>query len=256
MCQLCNLVNKNLHANSVKAEEINDELEQYFSDLASQYIVDTSEGKRRRNIGTGKARQIVDKLVDDYKLRAKEATDKLIDGSYTTDDWFFQVEEALTDLYLNGAAASMGYIGKLDTSILDIIDDKLIEQEGYLEKFKQKLDETPIEELDADYIVSRLTKYAPSSVEVVEQGLNKAMGRPELPFYPKSGTLCRNNCKCEWRWKTIKANRGNYDVFWELEDSGEIEHCETCIKRAQECYPLEIRKNVVTTEVNLGELVV
>lgn len=59
-----------------------------------------------------------------------------------------------------------------------------------------------------------------------------------LPAMPSEGTQCLSNDKCHWRIVTIDAANGDYNAFWELSP---VEHCQTCLERRAQWYPVQIR---------------
>lgn len=232
--------------------EIEDEITEYFINLAKSYM--PAEKQRRRNVGTNKARAIANQFVTDFEDSAINVTSDLIAGNTDTNGWFLGIQEALTNLYLNGAAAAAGYIGNIDGSMLKDVENKLFEQEEYLTRFKDDLDSTDPAEWDVNKIVNRVMMYAPSSVEVVEKGLNRALKRPELPFYPKQKSFCRHNCKCQWKWKTVNKARGDFEVYWELGADPDLENCEICLARTAFCYPLTIIGGEIVTPTDFSEM--
>lgn len=263
MCKLCDIDGHFVERHTpgyeavkaaIKEGDMGDELSEYFSNLAQQYMPDAP--KRRQRVDSNKARQIAERFFADFEASAQQATDDLVAGSTDTHGWALAIEDALTDLYLNGAAAAAGYIGKLDGTMLDDVQNKLFEQEDYLESFRQDLENQDPATYDADKIMRRVMRYAPSSHEVVERSLNKSLGRPELPFYPKEGTLCRHNCKCAWTWTTIDSKNGDWDAYYATDPA--FENCEVCLAREVFCNPLNIRRGEILFPqgFNLDDLVV
>lgn len=257
MCKLCNIDGRSdmRHGKSVAIKEtadFEDELETYFVNLANTMMPDDKQ--RRRNVGSNKARSLAQRYISEFEETARQATDDLVAGITDTDGWFLAVESALTDLYLNGAAAAAGYIGRVEGSMLDDVETKLAEQELYLERFKGDLDNLDPSEYDADKIMKRVMMYSPSSVEVVERSLNRALKRPELPFYPKQKSYCRHNCGCQWKWKTINKAKGNFEVTWVLDPN--LENCDICLARAAFCSPLIIENWQIVYPSNLGDMIV
>lgn len=255
MCSICEIDGRWALRHSTKSaikDDLSGSIEDYFASLVQAYM--PSEKKRRRNVGTNKARAIADKFVGDFESETKTATHKLVTQEINTDEWMDEVEIALMDLYLNGAAAAMGYLGKVNGDALKDVENKLMDQEEYLKRFKADLDRKGPDKWDEDKIMKRVMLYAPSSVEVVEKSLNKVIGRPELPFYPKQSSLCRHNCKCQWKWKTINKSKGQFEVTWVL--NPDVENCETCLARAAFCAPLIIDNNEVVSPVDFDEMIV
>ncbi len=258
MCKLCDIDGRKDfrhgkdYVQAVKQDggNMEDELAVYFENLAQSFM--PTEKQRRRNVGSNKARDIATRFVAEFQQEAETATQDLVAGNTDTDGWFLAVESALTDLYLNGAAAAAGYIGKIEGSMLDDVESKVVEQEQYLERFKGDLDKLDPSEYDAGKIMKRVMLYAPSSVEVVEKSLNRALKRPELPFYPKQGSYCRHNCGCQWKWKTLNKSKGSFEVTWVLDPN--LENCEICLARAAFCAPLIIEGGIIVYPNNIDEM--
>jgi hypothetical protein len=47
-----------------------------------------------------------------------------------------------------------------------------------------------------------------------------------------------DNCGCEWEIEVIDEDNGDYDAYWRL---GKLKNCQTCLERAAQWSPLEIR---------------
>jgi len=49
---------------------------------------------------------------------------------------------------------------------------------------------------------------------------------------------CGQFCKCSWRIVWLDREAGDADAYWETHPA---EHCQTCIERRKQWYPLKIR---------------
>ncbi len=57
------------------------------------------------------------------------------------------------------------------------------------------------------------------------------------------GIITHNsNCKCSWDIKVLDAEAGDYDATWVMHPA---EHCQTCIERAAQWAPLQIRDGML-----------
>lgn len=82
---------------------------------------------------------------------------------------------------------------------------------------------------------ARAEQYAKSIVSPYWSGQTKML---PLPAMPGEGSQCLNNCKCQWDIVPINELAGDYDCYWHLNPA---EHCQTCLQRAKDWNPLEIR---------------
>lgn len=62
-----------------------------------------------------------------------------------------------------------------------------------------------------------------------------------LPAQISQGTQCGNNDRCTWRIEELDRERGDFDAYWELDQTPGIVHCQTCLVRAREWNPVRIR---------------
>lgn len=65
-----------------------------------------------------------------------------------------------------------------------------------------------------------------------------------LPAMPAEGTACLDNCGCSWDIEIIDEESGDYDAYW---IRGKRDSCKTCLERAAQWSPLEIRAGVLIT---------
>lgn len=83
---------------------------------------------------------------------------------------------------------------------------------------------------------NRAALYANSVVEPYWKA--SSFGLP-LPAYPGDGTSqCMTSCKCSWNIVPLDKNQGDYDAYWVMSPA---EHCQTCLQRAHDWNPLQIR---------------
>lgn len=83
---------------------------------------------------------------------------------------------------------------------------------------------------------SRAESYAGSIRVPYWRGATKML---PLPAMPAQGTQCMNNCRCEWDVVTVDEEAGDYDAYWRR---GADDSCQTCIQRAADWSPLQIRE--------------
>ena len=82
----------------------------------------------------------------------------------------------------------------------------------------------------------RVRLYVASIVDPYWKGVT---GKLPLPSLPGEGdTQCRQYCKCSWRIVWLDREAGDADAYWETHPA---EHCQTCIERRKQWYPLKIK---------------
>lgn len=59
-----------------------------------------------------------------------------------------------------------------------------------------------------------------------------------LPAMPTEGTQCQGNCNCVWEIDWLDQDAGDADAYWRR---GDGDSCQTCVQRAAEWSPLQIR---------------
>ena len=91
---------------------------------------------------------------------------------------------------------------------------------------------------------ARAQMYATATRQPFSMGdVRKQAGRAlPLPSMPTEGTICHTNCKCEWEIVTVNGRRGDFDAYWRL---GTNDNCQTCIQRAADWAPVQIREGVL-----------
>lgn len=171
-------------------------------------------------------------LLGSFANVASRLTRSLKAGNIDEDEWGDSMASLITRYHLAG-----WMLGQDDTVISDADNIVLLglikSQMDFLNNFKltvQGADEF------LDGWIERSESYALAVNSTYWQGRTKFL---PLPAMPGQGTQCLTNCKCEWRIETISEENGDYDAYWELEPGAE--HCQTCLQRAADWSPVEIR---------------
>lgn len=234
--------------------DLKDDLVAFFLNLIRGIRGEKPNPEQRMNAFD--AKRIMEKYIPTFQKETNDITEQLINGTISSEQWYQAIKKELLNLYLTSASAGAGNVRNLEPDTMKEISKKLREQDKYLRKFKDQLDRQLREnqKLEKDKILRRLMLYSPTATEIVERSANRNIGRPSLPFYPKQKTICKNNCKCNWRWVDIDAQKGDWDVFWDLTD--EAEHCETCLRRAEKCNPIKIRDFKIISKLDKNYLTV
>lgn len=145
---------------------------------------------------------------------------------------------------LTGAVIGAGGIGNLKPEDIARVDRTVKEQAAYLDRWMIQLEKHPEQKQSAGYMANRAKLYGHAATTVADEVLdeNRFQSFPSLPFHAKQWTLCRNACACGWQWVNVDYEKGNADVYWRLDWTRvPLEHCPTCLRRAEDFSPLRIR---------------
>lgn len=87
----------------------------------------------------------------------------------------------------------------------------------------------------------RAESYANSIVAPYWKGTTKMLPLPAMPG--DMTTPCGQLCACLWDIVTIDEAKNDYDCYWKLNASREVEteHCQPCEQRAVEWNPIKVR---------------
>jgi hypothetical protein len=172
-------------------------------------------------------------LLEKLSGSIKDLMGQLESGSIQIEDWQAGMQELLATYHL---AAYMAGIDSetLNQAAIDAILPELANQFGYLDNFRMVIESAA--EFDPAFY-SRADMYAGSIVTEYWEGATQDL---PLPAQPGQGTQCLSNCRCGWRIEEVDAANGDFDAYWELEESTE-DHCQTCQQRHDDWYPVQIR---------------
>lgn len=181
-------------------------------------------------------------------------TEYWMNGGISDAQFRLQAKKAIHKLLLSAAAAGVGAMeiqngqlkitdpSKLDKRIIDRVDRELNSQvKQYLDRWIRQKD--PQKPGSIEQAKQRGRMYGAGANAIAEEAIDKVTfaGFPDLPFYPRErerGTICRNNCCCQWVWEDVDYQKRNAKVYWRLDP--ECDHCETCLRRASRFNPLII----------------
>jgi len=172
-----------------------------------------------------------DAIANQWAKRMETLSEDLLHGTLSLEDWHSQMQDAIRTSFLQQAIA--GSDTPLSMDELKDLQDKILDQYKYLDKFAQDIEDAVVEEgASLDFITSRSALYAKSSESVYwDQAIDL-----DLPAMPRDGsTECLSNCQCNWNLEY--DGQGNVNATWEL---GEADHCPTCVDRSETWNPLVI----------------
>lgn len=87
--------------------------------------------------------------------------------------------------------------------------------------------------------IKRAESYSDSIITPYWAGRTKVL---PLPALPGEGSQCGTRCKCLISVETIDADAGSYNARWVIHSGSP---CQTCVQRAADWNPLEIRGGVL-----------
>lgn len=163
-----------------------------------------------------------------------------------------QLMAQLRHLGLTALSAGAGGLRRVTEADIQRLDAELDKQRDYMFRWMGQLERAdPKTWPSAAALLNRAGMYADSLGALVNlmQVRVAAPRMPELPFMPKDRTLCKYNCKCGWDTpEVLDAAKGDYNIRWRIKVG--VEHCATCLVRAEVCNPLQIRGGKIITDLS------
>lgn len=191
---------------------------------------------------TQTALKLVELRVELYRENAAALARRLYAGEMTIADWHAAMKQELKDLHgatlvisrggerANVTQADWGRVGR-----------ELRDQYGYLDRFAGQIETSADMALlrvgnmfSEQYVVNRADLYGGVARATFWRGVTYNL----LPQQPGDGkTQCRTNCRCY-----LQVEPGDTPdamlVYWRLTDA---EHCDDCLRLAQEWNPLVVQ---------------
>ncbi len=185
----------------------------------------------------------VESIIDWGSGESGSFVTQFINGAISPADFGSLLKEQLKLSYLQQGILGKGGRDQMDQSDYGWIGHKLRDEYGLIDLFVGD-----IENLSEAQIRARAAQYFQATRSAYERGYVRAWGMPDLPAYPGDGTsLCVNGCKCRWIIMPL-SGEGNFDCHWTL---GAADHCATCVDRAIEWSPIQVRGNEIGTHRNI-----
>jgi hypothetical protein len=174
-------------------------------------------------------------LIQKLSTAIHDLTAQLEAGSIPVSDWQTGMQALLaryhTAAYMVGLDSTA-----LSKNALEAIAAQVEAQMGYLNNFALVI--SSVGEFQAAFY-SRADMYSGS---ITTEYWEAKSGWLPLPAMPGQGTQCGGRCKCAWRIETLDEKAGDFDCYWEL---GVADHCGTCVERAAQWNPVQIRDGVL-----------
>ena len=164
------------------------------------------------------------------------------DGLVSVDGWQEQFEAAIARYYMASMMAAAGR-PVLTDAMRGWLEDAIGVQLGFLAGFALVLKSLSPGQLveKARGLIARGRLYTDAIYAAWVAGdMIRQTGRMwPIPALPGQGTQCGSSCRCKLRYQVYDREKGDADIYWELEDGAE--HCQTCKQRHEEWYPIRIR---------------
>lgn len=209
-----------------------------------QYVTSLN---RYRDVESGRfvSRQTVLGYVTRIARAGNAASDALAglvsNGTISAADFGQLMRDELKSTFIQQYVLGRGGRDLMQPRDWGAVGNMLREQYQYLNEFVADIESG---ELTEGQIRARAALYFQSSREAYERGNARAYGTPRLPAYPGDlSTRCKTGCLCSWDIQRLDGE-GNYDCYWRL-GMPKTENCETCLQRAAEWAPLQIRAGVL-----------
>lgn len=208
-----------------------------------------------------------EKLMAFSSTSLRASTDKVdllaarvADGLMTADAWHNEMREELKGEYIRQYLAGRGGRNQMTQADWGSVGGSLAEQYRWLNRFADQVaggnltegqikvrslaDLAGIVEERPFHEVRRAAMYVNSAREAFYRAQARARGfePSELPYMPADGnTICLTRCNCSWDFVPVYVDGVlvGWDCYWKL--GGNPQHCDSCLERASESAPFEIR---------------
>lgn len=136
-------------------------------------------------------------------------------------------------------AAVLGAAGDLNQSAREILADIISQDTDYLTSFMRDLPR-----LSEQQALNRAALYANTAKGTVSDIATLEL--PTLPVYPRDANKldCGWHCRCAIDVRYLFGD-GNWNLYWQLDQTGGVEHCNSCIRLAATWRPLKIRNGKI-----------
>lgn len=204
-------------------------------------------GRRRSPRQVRIDRAALREFQDYYNARVTLLASDLVNGAISLPEWRNAMRTELYRLHYLYGFAGAGGVDNATRQDLQAIQRNIERQWGYLDRWALDIAQNGIR--SEQDLLRRARMYGNAAEATLLQTNSLALGLPLLPAYPKDGsTECRTNCACGWHYERLQGN-GNWNVYWRLNPA---EHCDTCLSRAMQWNPLQVRRGVIQPYARAG----
>lgn len=227
----------------------------FWSDAAYDYV-DDGGGRMGREKLLAFSSTSIQAAKDKTDLLAAQVAEGLI----SPDAWHEAMREELKGEYIRQYLLGRGGRNQMTAEDWGSVGGSLAEQYRWLDGFADQVAGGNLTEMQikirslsdlAGQIgamptsqVLRAAMYANSAREAFFRAQTRARGfePSDLPYMPADGnTICLTRCNCSWDYVPIYVGGAliGWDCYWKL--GGSVQHCDSCLARAEESAPFEIR---------------
>lgn len=167
-------------------------------------------------------------------------TQRWLSGEIHAQEWRVLFELEVRYLQTIAALIAVGSPQALTPELQRLVREETENQLRYLRRWVSST-ALPTPRASAAVILNRARLYASAGWRTYALVRTRALGLPDLPFYPGERSSCMGACKCFW-WLERGEGEGDWDAYWR---QTAVESCPECDVRAQVCRPLRIRGGVV-----------
>lgn len=176
-------------------------------------------------------------LQDEFDVQVSRLAFRLAEDRVSLQAWGDSMRALIRQHHVNAAAL----VGDLNDPVLrGLVQQQISRQLDYFQRWFSQLSVTVRTKDMAKAIAARARLYGAAGGETFHIALALTVMGVQLPFYPKTRTACKANCRCQWR--ILQRGVGDFDCFWDL---GANEHCPTCRARGKTANPLKIRNGQI-----------
>lgn len=159
-----------------------------------------------------------------------DLAEQLANDQINVQQWVLQMRQEIKRAYMAEYELGIGGRNMMTQADFGRVGGMLKNQYNYLNGFAEDIQQG---KLSVAQIQMRGRMYVDSATQSFERANAIARGLPSLPAYPGDGqTVCRSNCKCNWRIEPVEFG---WNCYWEL---GAAEHCPDCVANASRWNPL------------------
>lgn len=173
-----------------------------------------------------------------YSQRIDQLQGALFSGKINVQEWQDAFNAEIADIHSTFYAAGKGGFANLDSADLKLINDKVLDQQRYVDAWAAQLQQAS-ESPSLAALQARGQLYLSAANNTLQTAVVDALGLPvRLPVMPGELSDCLVHCRCYWRIDALAGDQ-NWDCTWVVDHLAE--HCDQCERRGEVWNPLKIR---------------
>src|SRR5690606_15280833 len=139
-------------------------------------------------------------------------TQRWLSGEIHTQEWRILFELEVRYLHAIAAALAAGGMSALTPELQRLVRAETEAQLRYLSRWISS-NALPTPRASDALMLNRAQLYAGAGWKTYSNVRTRALGLPDLPFYPGERSSCAANCKCYW-WLQRGEQDGDWDATW------------------------------------------